>query len=61
MLGGFDCTGPSLYTVYPHGSTDKLPFGAKIMNFAFKTRNFVSKSHHNEELCTKTKELCDQT
>eukprot|EP01051_Picozoa_sp_SAG22_P030736 SAG22_NODE_12081_length_457_cov_0.812849_1_plen_133_part_01 len=26
VLGGFDVTGPSLYTVYPHGSTDKLPF-----------------------------------
>ncbi len=26
VLGGVDCTGPSLYTVYPHGSTDKLPF-----------------------------------
>ena len=26
VLGGYDVTGPSLYTVYPHGSTDKLPF-----------------------------------
>lgn len=26
VLGGVDCTGPHLYTVYPHGSTDKLPF-----------------------------------
>lgn len=26
VLGGMDCTGPSLYTIYPHGSTDKLPF-----------------------------------
>jgi len=26
VLGGFDCTGPSLYTVYPHGSTDSLPY-----------------------------------
>ncbi|KAI8329931.1 proteasome subunit beta type-7 [Chlamydoabsidia padenii] len=26
VLGGFDPTGPSLYTVYPHGSTDKLPY-----------------------------------
>jgi len=25
-LGGVDITGPSLYTVYPHGSTDKLPY-----------------------------------
>ena len=26
VLGGVDCTGPHLYNVYPHGSTDKLPF-----------------------------------
>jgi 20S proteasome subunit beta 2 len=26
VLGGVDCTGPHLYTVWPHGSTDKLPY-----------------------------------
>jgi len=26
VLGGVDCTGSYLYTVYPHGSTDQLPF-----------------------------------
>mmetsp|Transcript_8896 Transcript_8896/g.10172 ORF Transcript_8896/g.10172 Transcript_8896/m.10172 type:complete len:267 (+) Transcript_8896:274-1074(+) len=26
VLGGVDCTGAHLYTCYPHGSTDKLPF-----------------------------------
>lgn len=26
VLGGVDLHGPHLYTVYPHGSTDKLPF-----------------------------------
>lgn len=26
VLGGVDATGASLYTVYPHGSTDRLPF-----------------------------------
>lgn len=26
VLGGVDCTGSYLYTVYPHGSTDKLPY-----------------------------------
>jgi 20S proteasome subunit beta 2 len=26
VLGGVDVTGPHLYNVYPHGSTDKLPF-----------------------------------
>lgn len=26
VLGGYDVTGPSLYTIHPHGSTDKLPY-----------------------------------
>ena len=26
VLGGADATGAHLYTIYPHGSTDKLPF-----------------------------------
>ncbi|KAI9359570.1 nucleophile aminohydrolase [Zopfochytrium polystomum] len=26
VLGGVDFTGPHLYTIYPHGSTDKLPY-----------------------------------
>jgi len=26
VLGGVDCTGPHLYQIYPHGSTDYLPF-----------------------------------
>ena len=26
VLGGVDVTGPHLYSVYPHGSTDSLPY-----------------------------------
>lgn len=26
VLGGFDVNGPQLYTIAPHGSTDKLPY-----------------------------------
>eukprot|EP00448_Togula_jolla_P002724 CAMPEP_0170612126 /NCGR_PEP_ID=MMETSP0224-20130122/23557_1 /TAXON_ID=285029 /ORGANISM="Togula jolla, Strain CCCM 725" /LENGTH=173 /DNA_ID=CAMNT_0010937609 /DNA_START=63 /DNA_END=581 /DNA_ORIENTATION=- len=26
VLGGVDVTGPHLYQIHPHGSTDKLPF-----------------------------------
>lgn len=26
MLGGVDATGPHLFTIHPHGSTDKLPY-----------------------------------
>eukprot|EP00270_Netrium_digitus_P011227 TRINITY_DN355_c0_g1_i3.p1 TRINITY_DN355_c0_g1~~TRINITY_DN355_c0_g1_i3.p1 ORF type:complete len:281 (-),score=67.94 TRINITY_DN355_c0_g1_i3:179-1021(-) len=26
VLGGVDITGPSIYTIFPHGSTDRLPY-----------------------------------
>lgn len=26
VLGGVDSTGPHLFTIHPHGSTDKLPY-----------------------------------
>ncbi|CAG8454900.1 6834_t:CDS:10 [Acaulospora colombiana] len=26
IVGGYDVTGPNLFTVHPHGSTDKLPY-----------------------------------
>ncbi len=26
IVGGVDCTGPSLFTVHPHGSVDQLPY-----------------------------------
>lgn len=26
MLGGVDLQGPHLHTIYPHGSTDELPY-----------------------------------
>ena len=26
VLGGVDVTGPHLYSIYPHGSTDSLPY-----------------------------------
>jgi len=26
VLGGVDCNGPHLYSIHPHGSTDKLPY-----------------------------------
>lgn len=26
VLGGVDVTGPHLYSIHPHGSTDKLPY-----------------------------------
>ena len=38
---------------YPTWNTNLQQTGAKMINFALKTRNCVSKSHKNEELCIK--------
>ena len=35
VLGGVDVTGPCLYTIAPHGSTDKLPFVTMGMRINF--------------------------
>uniref|UniRef100_A0A8C8HVK6 Proteasome 20S subunit beta 7 n=1 Tax=Oncorhynchus tshawytscha TaxID=74940 RepID=A0A8C8HVK6_ONCTS len=39
VLGGMDCNGPHLYSIYPHGSTDKLPYvtmvgGSELYEYA---------------------------
>ncbi|KAI9346949.1 nucleophile aminohydrolase [Obelidium mucronatum] len=36
VLGGVDVTGPHLYTIYPHGSTDKLPFSMSVFESKWK-------------------------
>ncbi|GLG97811.1 hypothetical protein R5R35_009488 [Gryllus longicercus] len=43
VLGGVDSTGPHLYCIYPHGSSDKLPFttmgsGSLAAMAVFETR-----------------------
>jgi len=43
VLGGVDCTGPSLFQIYPHGSTAKLPYvtmgsGSLAAMSVFETR-----------------------
>jgi len=38
VLGGVDVTGPCLYTIAPHGSTDKLPYVTMGRNLVFDDR-----------------------
>lgn len=43
VLGGYDISGPQLFTVHPHGSTDKLPYvtmgsGSLAAMSVFETR-----------------------
>jgi 20S proteasome subunit beta 2 len=40
VLGGVDSTGPHLYSVYPHGSTDKLPYVTMGLYLLFMKRKF---------------------
>lgn len=44
IVGGVDCRGPHLYTVYPHGSTDTLPFVSMGEDGLFTSRVTVRDS-----------------
>ncbi|RDX71746.1 Proteasome subunit beta type-7-B [Mucuna pruriens] len=53
VLGGVDITGPHLHTIYPHGSTDTLPFAtmgsgslAAMSVFESKYKESLSVSKH---------------
>ena len=51
---------PRVRTVVPYldERTGQYGLGAKIMDFAFHTRNFVSESHKNEDSWIKNEEFC---
>uniref|UniRef100_A0A3B5MCE8 Proteasome subunit beta n=1 Tax=Xiphophorus couchianus TaxID=32473 RepID=A0A3B5MCE8_9TELE len=48
VLGGVDCNGPHLYSIYPHGSTDKLPY-VTMGQFVSLTASSFSDSLNEEE------------
>ncbi|CAE7024917.1 Psmb7 [Symbiodinium natans] len=48
VLGGFDVTGPHLYQIYPHGSTDKLPF--TTMGSGSLAAMAIMEAEYNENL-----------
>ncbi|CAK9175081.1 unnamed protein product [Ilex paraguariensis] len=45
VLGGVDITGPHLHTIYPHGSTDTLPFATMGSGSLAAMAVFESKYH----------------
>ncbi|KAG5541861.1 hypothetical protein RHGRI_021641 [Rhododendron griersonianum] len=45
VLGGVDVTGPHLHTIYPHGSTDTLPFATMGSGSLAAMAVFESKYH----------------
>ncbi|KAL2903449.1 Proteasome subunit beta type-7-A [Bienertia sinuspersici] len=58
VLGGVDITGPHLHTIYPHGSTDTLPFAtmgsgslAAMSVFESKFREGLSKEEGIKLVC----------
>jgi 20S proteasome subunit beta 2 len=59
ILGGFDVDGPSLYTIYPHGSTDKLPYVTMGSGSLAAMSVFESKWRENMDL-EEAKELVTQ-
>ena len=44
VLGGVDVTGPRLYSIYPHGSTDSLPY--VTMGMYIHCDRKMNKKHH---------------
>jgi len=48
VLGGVDVTGPHLYQIYPHGSTDKLPF--TTMGSGSLAAMAILESEYNENM-----------
>jgi 20S proteasome subunit beta 2 len=51
VLGGYDVTGPNLYTIAPHGSTDKLPFVTMGSGSLNAMAVFESKWRKDMEVC----------
>eukprot|EP00808_Paulinella_micropora_P009550 g8188.t1 len=48
VLGGVDCTGAHLYTVYPHGSTDRLPYAT--MGSGSLAAMAVFEAHYKDDM-----------
>lgn len=48
VLGGVDVTGPHLYQIYPHGSTDTLPF--TTMGSGSLAAMSILESEYNEDM-----------
>lgn len=53
VLGGVDATGPQLFTIHPHGSTDKLPYVTMGSGSLAAMAVFESKWQPNMEVCTR--------
>ncbi|XP_059069491.1 proteasome subunit beta type-7-B isoform X2 [Cryptomeria japonica] len=58
VLGGVDVTGPHLHTIYPHGSTDSLPFAtmgsgslAAMAMFESRYREFMTREEGIKLVC----------
>jgi len=53
VLGGVDCTGPHLHTVWPHGSTSTLPYvtmgSGSLAAMAVFEKNYTRKEKINRE------------
>jgi 20S proteasome subunit beta 2 len=59
VLGGVDCTGAYLYTVYPHGSVDNLPFAT--MGSGSLAAMAMFESEYRDDMDEKSAiDLCDK-
>jgi len=59
VLGGIDCTGTYLYTVYPHGSVDNLPYAT--MGSGSLAAMAMFESEYKDDMTEEEAiELCDR-
>ena len=54
VLGGVDITGPNLYTVHAHGSTDKLPYVSMGSGSLAAMATFEDRFRPNMDVSVKT-------
>ncbi|KAK2984970.1 hypothetical protein RJ640_003704 [Escallonia rubra] len=59
VLGGVDVTGPHLHTIYPHGSTDSLPFATMGSGSLAAMAVFESKYHEGLSRDEGVKLVCE--
>ena len=55
MLGGVDVVGPHLHTIYPHGSTDELPYVTMGSGSLAAMAVFEAKYKKDLTVCSKRK------
>lgn len=58
VVGGVDSTGPNLYTVHAHGSTDKLPYVSMGEKITEKIHSYVELIWSSDQVVSLGQPFC---